>query len=111
MQTEAGAHAEVMHAVFTDRGRSVERAVELGIKAGIKFERDRMRSILQLKVPSARGIERTVMVMALSGSSLEQVTSFVDFMSNNIDPEALARSRRAEFEIIGNLKEDVANAG
>lgn len=105
-------HAEVMHMVIADQDRSVEKAVDLAIAAGIRFERARFRSILELKVPPARGIEQAIVVMALAGSSLEEIKQFADFQSNTINAEELARLHRAEFQIVGKSQEEsIANAG
>ncbi|MDR3401947.1 MAG: hypothetical protein P4L99_05545 [Chthoniobacter sp.] len=101
---------EVMAAVFADRDRSVERAVELGISAGIAHERERMRQILELDVPPARGIERAIIIMGLAGSSPDDVRKMADFMATNINAEDLAQQRRSEFRAVAGCTRDSTSA-
>jgi hypothetical protein len=106
--TEAEAHATVMRAVVADRDRSVEKAVELGIKAGIALERERVRMILSLRGPSARGIEQIVVQAALNGSKFVDVENTVRFLIDSYESEVVARSRRAEFRLIGDIPSEEA---
>jgi hypothetical protein len=54
---------DVMLAVYEDRDRSVQRAVELAIAAGIAHERERIAAILKLSVPP--GLEKALVMVAL----------------------------------------------
>jgi hypothetical protein len=97
--------AEVLAVVFTDTDRSTERTVELAVRAGIAQERERMREILELAVPPARGIETAVRLMALAGHSPDEVKSTVEFLTANTSAEDVARHRREEFRVVGRSHE------
>jgi len=106
MNSIADVRSAVLLEVFNSTDRSLERAVELAIAAGIAHERERMREILELDIPPARGIETAVRLMALDGHSPEQIKATVEFMSTNISAEDLARQRREEFRTIETPKNE-----
>lgn len=102
-------HAEVMHMVIGDRDRSVEKAVDLGIKAGIEFERDRIRSILDLSAPL--GLEKAVRMLAFHPSSTaESVSAFT--ATCPAGPEQAAEFRKM-FRLVDTTPaiEESQNAG
>lgn len=111
MRTVAEVRTDVMLAVFADRDRSVERAVDLAIIAGIAHERERMREILEIEVPPARGIERALIIMGLSGSPPEDVRKMVEFLVTNVSSDDLATQRRQEFRAICNADRECQHAG
>ncbi|RXG92284.1 hypothetical protein [Bradyrhizobium vignae] len=68
---------EVLQAVFNDRDRSLEGAVELAIEAGINFERTRLRAILSEITPRP-GLEKVLIIRALDPeSTVESVARFM----------------------------------
>jgi hypothetical protein len=102
-------HAEVMHAVFADRDRSVEKAVEFGINAGIEFERERIRSILELSAPP--GLAKAMQIYALNASTTAE--SAAQFIATFQVSPAQATEFRRMFRLVDHETkiEENENAG
>jgi hypothetical protein len=76
MRTEADVRSEVILAVFDDRDRSLEGAVERAVRAGIEFERERIRAILELS--PRPGLEKAMIALAVHGeTTVENATNFI----------------------------------
>jgi hypothetical protein len=76
MRSRADVRTKVINNVFADRDRSLEGAVERAIDAGIEFERQRIRSILELSAPP--GLEKAMLALALSSdTTIEDAAEFV----------------------------------
>ncbi|MGY3233363.1 hypothetical protein ACVMAJ_000253 [Bradyrhizobium sp. USDA 4448] len=99
MTTFSEVRAEVMNAVFGDRDRSLESAVERAIKAGIEFERARVISILE-KVTPRPGFEKALILLAFQPSTT--VESATHFMETWKPDEAHRMSLRQSLRVVSN---------
>ena len=76
-RTIADVRCAVMNAIFDDRDRSLESAIERAIRAGIDFERSRVVSILK-KVTPRPGLEKALIILAFHPSTtVESATLFM----------------------------------
>ncbi|WFU44112.1 hypothetical protein QA640_17665 [Bradyrhizobium sp. CB82] len=105
--TIANVRCAVMNAVFDDRERSLESAVERAILAGIEFERARVASILE-KVTPRPGLEKALIILAFQPSTtVESAAQFMETYSpEEADCQALRRSLRV---VVDNSEQVKAN--
>ncbi|RXH05198.1 hypothetical protein [Bradyrhizobium vignae] len=94
--------AKVLQAVFNDRDRSLEGAVERAIRAGIEFERARVVSILE-KVTPRPGLEKPLIILAFQPSTtVESATLFMaTYQPQEADCQALRKSLRVIVDNCG----------
>lgn len=101
-RTEADVRCAVMNAVFDDRDRSLESAVEMALKAGIEFERARIHSILEKIIPRP-GLEKVLIIQALDRTAT--VESVARFMAEFPIGEAHHTSLRGKLHVVVNSNE------
>jgi len=95
-RTEAEVRSAVMLAVFDDRDRSLEGAVERAVRAGIEFEHARIKSILELSAPP--GLEKALLSYALHPSTtIEGAKEFITTFP--LDPSH-SISLRKSFRVV-----------
>ena len=101
LKTVAEIEFDVRAAVLSDRDRSLERTVEIAVAAGIEHERARISAILELSVPP--GLERALLVLALSPATTpEQASAF--FSKFPLDPAHSANLRKG-FRVVERREE------
>jgi hypothetical protein len=86
--TKAEAFSEVMATIVADRNRTLERAILLGVEAGMRIELERIKTILEMPAPTA--LQAVAIAMALNGCSVEAVAGLVDLHTPHpvVDAEA-----------------------
>jgi hypothetical protein len=67
MRTEQDVRREVMRTVLDRTDRSIEKTIEAAVKAGIEFERARIRAILEIS--PRPGLEKAMIALALSAET------------------------------------------
>ncbi|MGY3690833.1 hypothetical protein ACVIGA_000913 [Bradyrhizobium sp. USDA 3240] len=102
MRTEQDVRREVMRTVLDRTDRSIEMTIEAAVKAGIEFERARIRAILQISPPP--GLEKAMIVLALNAeTTVEAAEQFI--ATWRVDSGRHSANLRRTFRLVSDNSE------